>query len=191
MELGSLKASASIAHNFGDLDRVMDMWELAVDDPLRLEYYKLGVSPFDSNRKLRYKGRLWVAGELYKSTIDESSMALENHRHFALRKPKCLRRSPAFLIPTGPFFDDWGKNVARGLADTDGRPSEETQEVIEALLHGWERLSKTIGYGRALHAIREFHPPIRASKFHMLRAIRARNSLKSVSKKDGTMRRSS
>ena len=89
----ALQASAAIAHNFGDLDRVMDMWNLAPFDPLKLRFYKLGVKPFDADGKLRHQGRLWVAGELYKSPIMGSSMAAENHRHFALRKPKCLRRS--------------------------------------------------------------------------------------------------
>jgi hypothetical protein len=147
--VGSLKACSSIAHNFGDLDRVMDMWDLAVNDPLRLEFYKLSTTPFDSNKKLRYLGRLWVAGELYKSQIDGSSMAQENHRHFALRKPKCLRLSPNFLIPTGPFFDDWGTAVAQGLEGAD------RQEVADALVHGWERLGRAMGYGRALRAMHE------------------------------------
>jgi hypothetical protein len=152
-----LKASAAISHNLGDLDRVMDMWELSVDDPLKLEYYKLGVLPFDSNRKLRFLGRLWVAGELYKSTIDGSSMALENHRHFALRKPRCLRKDAEFLVPNGPFFDAWGSKVARGLMRPDGTPSEETFEVVDALIQGWSRLPKTVGYGRALRSISEVH----------------------------------
>lgn len=156
--LGCLKASASVAHNLGDLDRVMDMWELSVADPLRLRFYKLGSSPFDSDRKLRYLGRLWVAGELYKSEVGGSSMALENHRHFALRKPRCLRQSPAFLVPLGPFFDDWGKTVATGLSRLDGTPGPEIQEVVEALIHGRSRLPKTFGYGRALHGIRSVHP---------------------------------
>jgi len=151
--VGSLKICSSIAHNFGDLDRVMDMWDLAVDDPLRLEFYKLTATPFDSNRKLRYLGRLWVAGELYKAQIDGSSMAQENHRHFALRKPKCLRENPAYLVPTGPFFDDWGTSVARGLSEN----QVSVQEVFAALIHGWERLGKAMGYGRALRAMHEVH----------------------------------
>jgi hypothetical protein len=155
--LSCLKASASIAHNFGDLDRVMDMWELDVADPLRLEFYKLGVKPFDSKGKLRYLGRLWVAGELYKSIIDQSAMALENHRHFALRKPKSLRRDPSFLIPTGPFFDDWGSAVAKGLS------GEELAEVTDALVQGWIRLPKTQGYGRGLRAILAAHPELSGS----------------------------
>lgn len=162
--IACLKASANIAHNLGDLDRVMDMWSLGVGDPLRLRFYKLGASPFDSDRKLRYLGRLWTAGELYKSTIVESSMALENHRHFALRKPKCLRRARSLLIPIGPFFDDWGRQVARAFQGPDGRPSEDTLEVVEALLHGRDRLPRTEGYGRALRGIFEVHPELRAGK---------------------------
>jgi hypothetical protein len=172
--IGALKASASIAHNFGDLDRVMDMWELAVDDPLRLQFYKLAVTPLDSNRKLRYLGRLWVAGELYKSPIDGSSMALENHRHFALRKPRSLRKDFEFLITTGPFFDDWGRKTARGLANADGSVSEDTIEVVAALSQGWERLAKTVGYGRALRGMQEFHPEIdlaELKKTHVFRSV--------------------
>ncbi len=158
--LGCLRASAIIAHNFGDLDRVMDMWELSFADPLRLECYKLTAQPFDSDRKLRHLGRLWVAGELYKSAIGDTSMASENHRHFALRKPRSLRRRREFLIPLGPFFDSWGETVAKGLANPEGMPSEDSLEVIAALKHGWDRLPKTVGYGRALRAFYSLHPEL-------------------------------
>jgi hypothetical protein len=167
--LGCLKASASLAHNFGDLDRVMDMWELAVDDPLRLQFYKLGSTPFDPNRKLRYLGRLWVAGELYKSQIAGSAMAFENHRHFALRNPKCLRANPDLMITTGPFLDDWGKTVAQELT-----ASENVLEVASALKHGWERLPKTVGYGRALRGMRESNASVPLDdlmKIHFCRSI--------------------
>lgn len=160
--LDALKASAALAHNFGDLDRVMEMWDLSVADPLRLEFYKLGAKPFDQNGKLRYLGRLWVAGELYKSVIPNTgggSMAFENHRHFALRKPRCLRRSPELWIATGPFFDGWGRRVAKYLA-AGKDPSEDTMQVVEALQQGWERLPKTFGYGRALRGMREIHPEL-------------------------------
>lgn len=150
--IGALKASASIAHNLGDLDRVMDMWSMPIEDPLRLRYYKLTATPFDPEGKLRFMGRLWTAGELYKSEIGGSSMALENHRHFALRKPRVLRTLPSLRIPLGPFFDAWGDEVARSLSGDD------LLEVTTALVDGWERLSKTVGYGRALRAILEVHP---------------------------------
>jgi len=168
--VGCLKASASIAHNFGDLDGVMDMWKLSVSDPLRLEFYKLCSQPFDQNRNLRHLGRLWVAGELYKSLMDfgfyTSSMAFENHRHFALRKPKILREKPEFLIPTGPFFDDWGMRVAENI-----EKEEDLYEVIEALRHGWDRLPKTVGYGRALAGIIKVKPKLKIETIDRVRAF--------------------
>lgn len=162
--LGCLKASASIAHNFGDLDRVIDMWNLPIEDPLRLNFYKLSTQPFDPNRKLRYLGRLWVAGELYKSPILGSSMALENHRHFALRKPRCLRLSPKLMITTGPFLETWGRQVAT---------AENPIEVAEALKSGWERLPKTLGYGRALRGMHEVLPEIDLKDLTQVHALRS------------------
>lgn len=152
--VGALRAAASVAHDFGDLDRVIEMWDVPVADPLRLRFHGLTSSPFDPDRKLRYQGRLWTAGELYKATIEGSSMALENHRHFALRKPRALRMHPALRVPLGPFFDGWGERVARMLGEGDLR------ETVDALFHGSERLPAAIGYARALRAIAEVHPAI-------------------------------
>ncbi len=167
--LGCLKASASLAHNFGDLDRVMDMWELDVGDPLRLQYYKLGATPFDTEKKLRYLGRLWVAGELYKSPIDGSSMALENHRHYALRKPRSLRRARSLLITTGPFFDEWGQTVARELQD-----DEDALDVWRTLLDGWDRQPKTLGYARAMRGMQEIRPELELAGLKRLDEFRRR-----------------
>ncbi len=162
--LGCLQASASIAHNLGDLDRVMDMWELSVGDPLRLSFYKLGSSPFDADRKLRYQGRLWVAGELYKEKIDGgSSLALENHRHFALRKPRSLRRFPELVVPTAPFFDAWGATIAKRLRGPDGEITDELREIVETLVDGWERQPGTVAYGRALVGIAAEIPELRVT----------------------------
>lgn len=144
--VGALLASVSIAHNFGDLDRVIDMWDVPVADPLRLRFAKLTTSAFDSERRLRHQGRLWTAGELYKARIDGSSMAGENHRHFALRKPRALRSRPELRIPIGPFFDGWGAAVA-------GLDEQNLGEVVDALAHGCERMASGVGYPRALHAI--------------------------------------
>ncbi len=158
--IACLKASALIAHNLGDLDRVMDLWGLSTLDPLRAQFYKLTTEPLDSLRKLRYRGRLWVAGELYKAEILGSSMAAENHRHFALRKPRVIRQSPQLLIPIGPFFDEWGQTTARFL-NAEPTQMDALQEIGEALIHGWERLSKSIGYGRALLGILREIPDFR------------------------------
>jgi hypothetical protein len=145
--LGALRASVSIAHNFGDLDRVIVMWDVPFQDPLRLRFHGLTTAAFGPDGALRHQGRLWAAGELYKASIDGSSMAAENHRHFALRKPRALRTLPSLRVPVGPFFDAWGEAVATTL---DGEP---LREVVEALVQGQERSSDTLGYARALRAI--------------------------------------
>ncbi len=171
--LNSLRASANTSHNFGDLDRVMDMWELNAGDPLRLEFYKLSAEPYDQSRKLRYDGKLWVAGEIYKSVLDGGSMSYENHRHFALRKPRCLRRARNFLIPIAPFMDEWGERVARGLADSNGAPTEDTYEVAQALRYGWSRIPNTMAYGRALRGMAEINPELRTHEVSAVSRSRA------------------
>ncbi len=165
--VGALRAAATIAHDFGDLDRVIEMWNLPVADPLRLGFKGLTLSPFDSERRLRYEGRLWAAGELYKSMIDGSSLALENHRHFALRKPRGLRSHPALRVPLGPFFDAWGHEVATRLE------GESLIEVIAALTFGCERMPKTQSYARALYVIRAQHPEHDALSASVIKSHRA------------------
>ncbi|RZA08467.1 MAG: hypothetical protein EOP11_04780 [Proteobacteria bacterium] len=144
--VGLLKASTAIAHNLGDLDRVIDQWDLPANDPLREAAYKLGHAPhadFGDTQK-----ELLEAGDLNKAF-----MASENHRHYPLRKPKCLRLSVDFLLPLGPFFDAWGETVSRHPLLS----PEDVAEVAEALIDGFERLSSPriplYGYARALGGI--------------------------------------
>ncbi len=139
--IGVLKAATLIAHNLGDLDRVMEMWGLGEEDFLRQ-----GVSGLVNG----VQKSLLQAGLLNKST-----MAIENHRHFSLRKPRCLRKSADFLLPIGPFFDEWGARLVRC---PDLSP-EDLSEVVDALVAGWERLGgETVGYARALSAMLEHFP---------------------------------
>lgn len=145
--IGLLAAATTIAHNLGDLDRVMDQWDLPTDDSLRPAAYKAG-----HDEPSRFGGMLVLAGELNKATIAPTSMADENHRHFALRQAKCLRRSPDLLLPISPFFDDWGAIVGRHP----GLTPEEVAEITQCLMEGWEKLKpaqKTQAYPRALAGI--------------------------------------
>src|SRR5205823_10984683 len=106
-----LKTATVIAHNLGDLNRVAEMWGLPQDGSL-----------FPTTRPL-----IVEAGELNKAF-----MAVENHRHFALRVPRPLRRNADFLLPIGPFFDEWGAKIAR-------HPEllpDEIGEIAEALTDG-------------------------------------------------------
>lgn len=137
----ALRVATSIAHNLGDLDRVLDEWGCAESGPLAVAY-KLGHTPA-SDSTLR---RLYHAGE-----VNKALMAIENHRHFALRVPRCLRRKAEWLLPIAPFLDDWGATLA---ADPD-LTADELTEVVTALIDGYERLKGPVGYARALRGIEE------------------------------------
>jgi len=136
-----LKASTLIAHNLGDLNRVIEMWNLSADDPL----VKIATQ---TNPWLECAGRL-----------NKLFMAEENHRHFALRGPKGLRQYADLLLPIGPFFDEWGSTVAShaGLAVSD------LKEIATGLIDGWiwlaekrgEKNQVTTGYARALAGMAE------------------------------------
>lgn len=149
--VGLLRAAPLIAHNLGDLDRVIDQWELPKNDSLRLAAYKLGHetnSAFGAAQEA-----LLEAGNLNKAFT-----ASENHRHYPLRKPKCLRRARDLFLPLGPFFDAWGERVARHPA----LAPEDVAEVADALLEGFEKLSSPkvplYGYARALSGILRAFP---------------------------------
>lgn len=166
--IGVLKAATIIAHNVGDLDRVLDMWEVSEKDPFRRKVYKSGLEDVS-----RFEGSLVLAGALNKAY-----MAVENHRHFVLREPRCIRRRAEFLVPLAPFLDEWGQKVGRSLH----LEPEEKAEVIRWLVEGFERLTPKdvkdkpgqdkagkekgsearpaapIGYARALSGILETFP---------------------------------
>jgi hypothetical protein len=142
--LALLKASALVSHNFGDLDRVVDQWALPADDALRLALYDAAKpgSPL-------FAGVLGRAGLLHQKLL-----SADNHRHYPLRAAKGLRKSGDLLLPVGPFFDDWGRTVARHP----GLSREEVGEAARALIDGWTRMHEPPGYGRALAGILEVFP---------------------------------
>lgn len=125
--LNALRACTIIAHNLGDLQRVIEMWNM--QNLPETDFARTGLKS------------LATATELNKA-----KMAAENHRHFALRKPRCLRKAADFLLPYGPFLDEWGARLARHpLLDT-----SDLGEIAEALIEGLERTPGSIGYTRAL-----------------------------------------
>lgn len=108
-----LSAATTLAHNLGDLSRVVDEWPRgAAADAMRGRYTRLGHEPDRS----RFDGAFYVAGALNKSL-----MAIENHRFLAMRSAKALRASRALLLPIGPFFFGWGQVIARSLEDEKDR----------------------------------------------------------------------
>jgi hypothetical protein len=118
----TLALATAIAHNLGDLSRVVDAWPKALAHrDYRARYSRLGHA--DSERR---RPAFVLAGE-----INKEIMALENHRFLALRKPRALRRSRALLLPVGPWFDDWGELIGRSALLEDGDRAEIVTALIE------------------------------------------------------------
>lgn len=168
-----LRSTALMAHNFGDLDRVMDQWQMPEDDPFRERIYKLGHRPNPS-----YSPILAYAGQ-----VNKAFLSVENHRHMSMRQPKCLRRSYKFLIPVGPFMETWGETLGK----SSDLSLAEKGEIIAALYEGYKRQDQAFGYIRAFRGIVNALPDgldtlvadlpydlmaeIRKSKFGMLSEI--------------------
>lgn len=149
----ALSVSTIVAHNLGDLSRVVDEWPrhdtLA---PLRDRYVRLGHPDAKTRR-----GAFVTAGILNKALL-----AHENHRFLPLRKPRALRASRELLLPIGPWFDAWGETIARSshLEDAD------RAEVLAALLELHARdpaqegcLRAIAGLHRATRGGIEIHVP--------------------------------
>ena len=134
-----LRSTALMAHNFGDLDRVIDQWEMPEDDPFRKRIYKLGHRLNDAQNPI-----LVFAGQ-----VNKEFLSVENHRHMSMRQPKCLRRSNKFLIPVGPFMDTWG----RVLGESKNLSLAEKGEIVCAFLEGFNRQDQALGYTRAYRGL--------------------------------------
>jgi hypothetical protein len=129
-----IKAAPLVAHNLGDLDRVMVQWNMNESDPFCQKVFKLGHQKNDGNEIFIFSGN-----------VNKEFTSKENHRHMSMRQPKCIRKSNKFLIPVGPFMDDWGK----ALGETERLDSLEKAEVITALYEGYKRQDEAFGYCRA------------------------------------------
>lgn len=122
----TLALATTLAHNLGDLSRVVDAWPKALaEHEIKRRFSRLGHADAPVRRPA-----FVLAGVLNKEL-----MALENHRFLALRKPRGLRRSRELLLPLGPWFDAWGELVGATPRLTD----DERGEVVTALveLHRW------------------------------------------------------
>lgn len=139
-----LRSTALMAHNFGDLDRVIDQWEMPEDDTFRKRIYKLGHIPNEN-----YSPILAYAGQ-----VNKRFLSVENHRHMSMRQAKCLRRSYKFLIPVGPFMDTWGET----LGSSNLLSMAEKGEVVAAFYEGFKRQDQAFGYARAFRGMMSQFP---------------------------------
>jgi hypothetical protein len=132
-----LALATTIAHNLGDLSRVVDAWPRAAGAAeYQSRYSRLGHAD----------GAPGGAEFVVAGALNKELMAAENHRFLALRKPRALRRSRALLLPIGPWFDAWGESVCRSnMLEEDDRA-----EVVAALLELHLRSPAQEGCLRAL-----------------------------------------
>ncbi len=132
-----LSLVTTVAHNLGDLSRVVDTWSPShAASELGLRYQRLG-----HEDGARFGGSFVFAGELNKLL-----MAKENHRFLPLRVPRALRRERAFLLPFGPYFYEWGRRIGQ----TKLLENQERAEVLLALLRVHERRTDELGCLRAI-----------------------------------------
>jgi hypothetical protein len=154
----TLALATALAHNLGDLSRVVDAWPKALaGHEHRARYSRLGHADGEQRRTA-----FVLAGALNKEI-----MALENHRFLALRKPRALRRSRELLLPVGPWFDDWGELIGRSTLLDDGDRAEVVSALIE--LH----LSSPRQQG-CLRALAGIHRTTRGGLASYLSALPAR-----------------
>jgi hypothetical protein len=135
-----LSVVTTVAHNVGDLSRVVDTWAPAqAESELGLRYRRLG----------HEEGARFDGAFLYAGNLNKARMALENHRFLPLRAPKALRRERAFLLPFGPYFYDWG----RVIGSTPLLDDVERAEILLALVRVHERRTEEQGCLRAIAGI--------------------------------------
>ena len=134
-----LRSAPLMAHNFGDLDRVMVQWEMDPNDAFYKRVFKLGHKLNENYDPIL----------VYTGKVNKEFSSKENHRHMSMRQPKCLRKSYKFLIPVGPFMDDWGK----ALGESEDLSLTEKAEIIAALFEGYKRQDEAFGYIRGYRTL--------------------------------------
>jgi hypothetical protein len=136
-EIETLQLAVSITHNLGDLDQGIGYWEgAAKQSEAKRIFHRLA-----HENKTPFGGIFGHIANLYRDCL-----SAEGHRHYPLRGVKALRRSPALLLPLGPFLDDWGAVIGGSPLLTDA----ERAEVLDALLRGCKKIENQLGYFRAL-----------------------------------------
>jgi hypothetical protein len=154
----TLALATTVAHNLGDLSRVVEAWPRAAQGRGYEERYtRLGHADAPQGR----------ASFVLAGALNKELMALENHRFLALRKPRALRRSREFLLPVGPWFDTWGEALGSSPHLDDG----DRAEVVAALIDLHLRSPEQQGCLRALAGL---HRATRGGLSHHATALPAR-----------------
>lgn len=138
-EREALCVIVTVAHNLGDLSRVVEAWPAGTprSEEMKTRYVRLG-----HEGPGRFGGVFVRTGEINKAV-----MAVESHRYLPLRAPRALRRDRSLLLPFPPFLDAWGALVARAL------DRDDLGEVAAALLEGHAQYPKQTAWARALRGL--------------------------------------
>lgn len=152
-ELDALRLAPTIAHNLGDLSRVVTEWPAKSPRAaqLRARFGRLGHDD----------GAVSDARFARVAELNKRVTAAENHRFLPLRAARPLRLSRALLIGLGPFFDDWGAALARDPLFDEGAAGDlqgGVGAVVSALLEGHAAAPHLQGYLRALAGIHAARP---------------------------------
>jgi hypothetical protein len=140
-----LSLATMVAHNLGDLSRVVDTWKPELrEGPVASKYHRLGFredGPFGG-----------VFAKM--GALNNACMAVENHRFLTLRVPRALRRSRDFLVPIGPYFFEWGQTIGQSAE----LAIEERAEILAALLAMHVRRTEEHGCLRAIAGLAAVTP---------------------------------
>ena len=136
-ELDLLRLASSLTHNVGDLDQGLSFWSTRDI----YQYHKERFQRLAHENTTPHGGTFQIAAKLYKKI-----MASEGHRHYPLRSVRALRQSADFLLPLGPFFDEWGARLGSHPSLT----VDDRGELLGALLSGCKKIQNQVGYFRAI-----------------------------------------
>jgi hypothetical protein len=134
----SLAVATIMAHNLGDLSRVVAEWPKPSGRLLSLRDAWVRLAHPDAPPR---RPPFVAAGVLNKAL-----MAHENHRFLPMRKPRALRGARELLLPIGPWFDRWGETLGKSSALED----RDRAEVLAALLEIHARGAAQEGCLRAI-----------------------------------------
>lgn len=152
-ERDALHVVATLAHNLGDLSRIVTEWAVRSPRALDLQkrYARLGHDDGAVGDP-----RFLVAGRVNKAV-----MAAENHRFLTLRAARSLRVGRELLLPVGPYFDAWGETLGRSALLSDRGPGGALGgrgAAVEALVETHVQNPTQQGVLRALAGFHRAHP---------------------------------
>ena len=155
-----------MTHNVGDLLRAIGMWNCNLN--FIIQYKKKYMRMMKKNEE---GFQFFEAGLIYNEYLTH-----DNGRHLALRAPKIFRIAKDFLLPIGPFFEEWGEMIGKHPLVKEN----DIIEIINALLDAAERTPLQRGYTRALaglnrtlpKGLKEFEKKIQKQGLKTLKALK-------------------